>query len=305
MARAETDPLPPHDAEQEPKKNPEASNGSTDEGTTNDEPPQDPNKPPNFGAGAPDGGFGWINSVGVFQEYYQSGPLKSYSPSTISWIPSLQIFFMMGMGPVVGKIFDNWGPRHVLAIGSFMHVFGLMMASISSKYYQFLLAQGVCSAIGVAAIFQPSINCIPGWFFKKRGAAYGVVATGSSLGGIIFPIMISRLINQVGYGWALRSAAFLILALVLIANATVRSRLPPRRAARKDANGTVTTQPAAPSVPVWDIVREPGFLALMIGMFLITFGIFVPVTYLQVDAMQAGMRPGLAQYLIAIFNTGR
>jgi hypothetical protein len=33
--------------------------------------------------------------VGVFQEYYQNVLLKDYSPSTISWIPSLQIFFLM------------------------------------------------------------------------------------------------------------------------------------------------------------------------------------------------------------------
>ena len=41
--------------------------------------------------------FGWINSVGVFQDYYESGPLSNYSSSTVSWIPSLQIFFMMAM----------------------------------------------------------------------------------------------------------------------------------------------------------------------------------------------------------------
>lgn len=41
--------------------------------------------------------FGWLNSIGAFQEYYQTGPLSTYSASTISWIPSLQIFFMMAM----------------------------------------------------------------------------------------------------------------------------------------------------------------------------------------------------------------
>lgn len=64
--------------------------------------------------------FGWINSafsfldcqsksvydiwadslvlgVGVFQEYYKSNFLKEYSNSVVSWIPSLQIFFMSGM----------------------------------------------------------------------------------------------------------------------------------------------------------------------------------------------------------------
>lgn len=35
--------------------------------------------------------------VGVFQEYYEDTLLSDYSAGTISWIPSLQIFFMMGM----------------------------------------------------------------------------------------------------------------------------------------------------------------------------------------------------------------
>lgn len=34
--------------------------------------------------------FGWVNCVGVFQDYYQTHQLKEYSPSTIAWIPALQ-----------------------------------------------------------------------------------------------------------------------------------------------------------------------------------------------------------------------
>ena len=34
--------------------------------------------------------FGWINCVGVFQEYYSTHQLKQYSPSDIAWIPALQ-----------------------------------------------------------------------------------------------------------------------------------------------------------------------------------------------------------------------
>jgi hypothetical protein len=34
--------------------------------------------------------FGWINCVGIFQDYYQTHQLKQYSPSNIAWIPSLQ-----------------------------------------------------------------------------------------------------------------------------------------------------------------------------------------------------------------------
>jgi MFS family permease len=166
-----------------------------------------------------------------------------------------------------------------------------MMASISKTYYQFLLSQGVCSAIGVACIFQPGINVIVGWFNKKRGAAYGILSTGSSLGGIIFPIMLTRLIRSVGYGWAMRSGAFLILGLLIIANLTVTSRNPPRPSALSKE------QMSKP-------FRERGFLILLLGLFALNFGIFIPIDYLQIYGLEAGMRPQLAQYLIAILNAG-
>jgi MFS family permease len=130
-------------------------------------------------------------------------------------------------GSWVGRLYDNYGPRYILLIGSFLHVFGLMMASISTKYYQFLLSQGVCSAIGASMVFYPSFNCITTWFFKKRALSFGIAASGSSLGGVIFPIMVHKLIPQVGFPWTMRICAFLILALLIVANALIRSRIPP------------------------------------------------------------------------------
>ncbi|KAI3579677.1 major facilitator superfamily transporter [Fusarium oxysporum f. sp. albedinis] len=235
--------------------------------------------------------FGWLNSVGVFQQYYEAGPLRQYSSSTIAWIPSLQIFFMMAMGPIVGKVFDKYGPRYLLSGGLFLHVFGLMMASISHKYYQIMLSQGVCSAIGVAAIFQPGYNCINGWFNRKRGLAFGIVSTGSSLGGIIFPIMLNRLIRSVGYGWAMRTCAFMILLLLIIAVLTIRCRLPPH------PHPITRSEMAQP-------FQEPEFRFLMAGMFFLTFGIYVPIDYLSVEAYAHGMDPSLAQYLVSILNAG-
>lgn len=61
----------------------------------------------------------------------------------------------ISQGPIVGALYDNYGPRWLLIGGSFLHVFGIMMASLGVEYYQILLAQGVCSGLGVSAIFQP------------------------------------------------------------------------------------------------------------------------------------------------------
>lgn len=129
--------------------------------------------------------FGWINTIAVFQNYYQSHQLAEYSPSTVAWIPSLETFMNFFLGPFVGAIFDRYGHRWLLIIGTFLHVFGLMMTSISTEYYQFILAQGICSPIGVCMIFFPAMASITTWFFKKRAFAFGIVAAGSSLGGVV------------------------------------------------------------------------------------------------------------------------
>lgn len=207
--------------------------------------------------------FGWINCIGIFQEYYQRDPLSQYSSSAVSWIPSMEVFVMFLGGPVFGKVFDNYGPRYLLLCGSFFHVFGLMMTSISSEYYQFFLAQGVCSAIGASAVFYAGMGSISTWFFKKRATAFGIMASGSSLGGVIFPIMVQRLIPKIGFPWSMRAAAFTILGLLLIANITVKSRLSPKP---RKLDLMEFVRP----------LRDPAFTLICVGGFMFFFGTFLP-----------------------------
>jgi MFS family permease len=230
-----------------------------------------------------------IIGVGAFQEYYQNDLLKQFSSSTIAWIPSLQIFFIMGMGPIVGTIYDRHGPRWLIFGGTLMHVFGIMMASISKEYYQILLAQGVCSAIGVSAIFQPALGTVHAYFDKRTGAAFGILATGSSIGGVIFPIMVTHLIKEHGFGWAMRTCGFLILGLLIIACLTIKPLHPPNP---QKITGAQLRKP----------FREPEFILCMLGFFFFTFGIFMPINYLPVQALSASVDPSLVQYLIPILN---
>lgn len=57
----------------------------------------------------------------------------------------------------------------------------------------------------------------------------GLTVCGSSLGGVIFPIMLVHLIPKIGFGWSMRVCAFVILALLIYVNLTVRSRIPPTK----------------------------------------------------------------------------
>jgi MFS family permease len=111
--------------------------------------------------------FGQLSSFGTFLSWYSHNQLSSYSPSTISWIGSLQlwVFFfsvsasatcgapgdseVFNQGILVGRCFDRYGPRPLLVIGAVIYVSSMMMISLCKSYYQYLLAQGVLFGLGV------------------------------------------------------------------------------------------------------------------------------------------------------------
>ncbi|EFE33205.1 uncharacterized protein ARB_07957 [Trichophyton benhamiae CBS 112371] len=167
--------------------------------------------------------FGWVNCIALFQANYEMNQLKGYPRSTISWITSMEFFFMMFMSPVAGRLFDRYGPRVPLLVGTVLHVLGLMMASISTKYYQFVLSQSVCSGIGASFIFNPAMAAPQTFFRERRGLIAGLTVAGSSLGGVIFPLMVQHLLPVVGFGWTMRICAFLILGLLIYADLTITS----------------------------------------------------------------------------------
>ncbi|CAI6334352.1 unnamed protein product [Periconia digitata] len=233
--------------------------------------------------------FGWINCIGIFQNYYQSNLISSYSSSSVAWVPSTESFMMFFWGPVAGKLTDFWGPRVPIVIGTFLHVFGLMMASISKEYYQIFLSQSVTSAIGCSFLFYPSMTACASWFLRHRVLAIGIMASGSSVGGVVLPIMVNRLVDEVGFGWAMRSVAFLFLGLCTISIITVKSRLPPSK------QPFVLRDFIAP-------YKEVPFLLLTIGVWITYIGGFIPFTFIIVQARAQGMSDHLASYLVSILN---
>ncbi|KAF2132194.1 MFS general substrate transporter [Dothidotthia symphoricarpi CBS 119687] len=234
--------------------------------------------------------FGWLNCVGVFQSYYQLNQLHNHSPSAISWISSIQIFVMFFPGPIVGWVCDNHGPKYLLYFGTFFHVLGLMMTSLCTKYWHFILAQAICSPLGLNCIFNAATSTVPTWFLKNRGAAYGIMAAGSGLGGVILPIMTSHLIPQIGFAWTIRTLAFMILGLMLLAMITVKSRLPPT--------------PRKLTVRMFiEPFKDIKFVMLTLGAFLFFLGVFIPINYIQVSAIAHGMSLNMSAYLLPILNS--
>jgi len=163
------------------------------------------------------------------------------------------------------------------------------MTSISKEYYQFFLAQSICSGLGCSFLFYPLIAACGTWFLRHRALAFGIMVSGSSMGGVVLPIMVQQLIPRIGFGWTMRAVAFMFLGLLIFANLTVKSRLPP---ARRPFNFMELVQP----------FTERPFLLLALAGFFTYLGGFLPFNFLIVQGEASGMSANLASYLVPIMN---
>ena len=77
-----------------------------------------------------------LTTFGAFQEYYQTELLIGQSPSSISWVGSIQATLIPMVGLVSGPLVDAGHVRPLMVMGSFLTVFGLMMTSFATQYYQ-------------------------------------------------------------------------------------------------------------------------------------------------------------------------
>ncbi|KAJ5218104.1 uncharacterized protein N7498_000203 [Penicillium cinerascens] len=236
--------------------------------------------------------IGFMSGGSIFQSYYITTTLSSSDPSDIAWIGSVQLWGCFFFGIWAGRLSDKYGPALPLGVGTFFMVLGTMMASISKKYYQFLLSQGFCEALGMGLIFTPALAVQSQWFLKRRGFVVGAVMSGQNVGGIIWPVMADKLLNYdgVSLGWTLRIIGFMQLGLMIAATLLVQPRFP--RISEYDV------------LPVRRYFTDKRTIMFTIAFIIMDLGIYIPWFYITPYAMQSGASASLSFYTAAILNGG-
>ncbi|EPE32528.1 MFS general substrate transporter [Glarea lozoyensis ATCC 20868] len=231
--------------------------------------------------------LGFSNSFGTFIEYYKTHQLKGNSPDSIAWIGSLSLFLQFAAGAFGGPLFDLFGSWSIRP-AAVLYFFAIMMLSLCKTYWQFMLVQGILQGLVMGCLQFPAFAAVSQYFDKKRAVALGVVVSGSSIGGIIIPLVVSKLLNgsSLDFGWSIRIIGFLILPFMIFACVTVTARLPPRK--------STFWLPKA--------FKEAKYLILIAALFFMFFGMFTPFYYLPTYAVTRGMNPTLAGYMLSIIN---
>lgn len=168
------------------------------------------------------------------------------------------------------------------------YVLAIMLMSLCKEYWHFMLCQGILLGVSMGFMMYAALAAVSQYFNKNRGAAMGISVSGSSLGGVVIPLVLSKMLSgtSLGFGWSVRILGFIMAVFAAFATATISARLPPR-----------TTSFLIPSA-----FKEVQFDALIVAVFCMFIGLFMPIFYLPSFAVALGVKTTLASYLLAILN---
>lgn len=231
-------------------------------------------------------GFGMVNAFGIYMTYYGQEMFPNTSSSTMSLIGGLQVSLVYFSSIPVRMLINKIGVQPVLAIGGFLIVLSLMMTSISTQVWHLFLAQGVTFGLGAGCCYLPAVSVPSEYFKKKRALALGVTAAGSSVGGVIWPIAIKRLLVSVGFAWTNRIIGFIFIPVLAFMVWATKPRLAHSKAEIS-----------------FELLRNWRFLILCAAQLVGMFGVFPALFYVDTYGERLGNLPSsVLNYSVAILN---
>ncbi|KAJ9100554.1 hypothetical protein QFC21_003597 [Naganishia friedmannii] len=223
--------------------------------------------------------FGIITSFGQFEAWYSENQLRGYPKQKIAWCGSLSTFCVFFFSIFSGRWFDAHGPRLLIVVGTTTAVVALFCLAFCKVYYQFILAHLLFGIAG-GMLYTPCTSSIAHWFLRRRATAVGLILCGSGLGGVLLPIMLSRLFPRIGFRDSVLVLAGLSTVLFLPAWFTVKARLPPKKGI-----------PWSHAINPW---RETRYTVFVLGVALVWLNF----------ALSQGLPEHIATYATAILNAG-
>jgi MFS family permease len=173
--------------------------------------------------------------------------------------------------PVVGFLLDKLSVRTLFAAGIVLFALGLWLLAQTTTISQYIVVFGVTMALANAlAGAMISSAVVSRWFSENRGKALGVAATGTSVGGVLIPWLITFWLPDYGWRGTLENLAIVLMIFVLPVVVWNIRNWPPEveRSAAVQGEGTGAAQ-----LGLQDILRNPNFwwLGASLGLLFSTY----------------------------------
>lgn len=183
------------------------------------------------------------------------------------------------------------------------------MTSLCKRYYQFLLAQGLALGVSNAFLLTPAMATVSHMFDRNRGMATGIMIAGSSVGGIIWPVMLDQLLNshKLSFGSSFRIVGYVVVPICIIIVLSIQlprkaeQARPPEGAKEEKREETEAAMDEKPKSTI-SVLKNPTFILLCIGLSVATLGLFTPLFFIPTYAVANGLSASVAFYLVSMLN---
>lgn len=158
--------------------------------------------------------IGYTKSIGIIFVEFQSkfgsnASMTSLIVSVTEAVGSLGSFLVMGF---LTKVLS---PRSIAMIGCLFFTAGVAGNSLFKQLEYLCLTQGVMYGMATCMIYGPSLFVVTQYFVKRRPLAAAIASCGTSFGGMVFPMLIRRLVDEFSFeGGILLTAGVVMHAFV-------------------------------------------------------------------------------------------
>ncbi|KAJ9137034.1 Major facilitator superfamily transporter protein [Pleurostoma richardsiae] len=242
--------------------------------------------------------YGFMQSIGTIQSYVELHQLSAYTTRDIGWITGVYIFLATVLGIQIGPLFDLYGPRVLGPAGAAIYIPTFFLLAECSKYWHFMLCLGVLGGIGAAIVSTVAVAAIGKWFVRRRGLAMGLSLCGSSVGGVVIPLMLRQLFPRVGWAWSMRALAFIVTVVLVIGSFCLQPS--PQHGQGRRASGQRVSLGGA--TLNFAALTSKAFISVAVGIFVLEFAIFGVFGLLPSYAVAAHFPAEMGYTLVAIAN---
>ncbi|KAI8069172.1 major facilitator superfamily domain-containing protein [Gongronella butleri] len=253
-----------------------------------------------------DGGYGWfvvlaaflvqliglgiVTGWGVMQDYYEQhnfgvNPNVALQLSLVGATANC----MMNLMSVFSQILISLvGVKGGILVAAILCTAGLELASLSTEMWHLLLTQGVIYGIGCSIIFYVGMSTVALWFDKRSGLALGLASSGSCIGGLVMPFLITPLNRTLGAAWCYRILGIIALFICIIACILFKDKRP------REKNTRIR------DVVDLSVCKNIDLIIWVVADTLIEAGYYVPLFFLPSYSTYLGLSDSQGSLLISI-----
>ncbi|KAI8348035.1 major facilitator superfamily domain-containing protein [Choanephora cucurbitarum] len=229
----------------------------------------------------------------VLQDYYEQHVFGKSGSSVVrlSLVGTFGNFALNAFSPVAQVLVSYFGTKTSVIIATFLSTSGLLLASQSSQVWHLIISQGLVFGAGGSIIFYIGMSSIQQSFSEHRrsGIALGIATSGSCMGGLIMPFVMTAINRQFGITvcyWVLGGLTCLLymISCFLFKNVT---------------EDKISENHSLSTIEL-DILKSPSFLLWCTADIVIELSYYTPLFFLPSYATYLGLSDTQGSCLISV-----